>query len=170
MTKRIYTIPYESVTHEGITYRSKLELRWHIFLDTLGIVHTYEPKRFVFPEFYGTDCYIYSPDFALLSCPFNFIEIKPTLPLVNEYAKCRILSSLGYSVALLAGGCNPDVTVYLFQDGSRKYIKKTSVFLQQCFQFKLNGRQGETVVALKMVLGKRGNFAKAFEAAYKFKA
>ncbi len=169
MSDRIYTIPYESVDYCGIHFKSKLECRWYIFLTTLGVTATYEPKRFIFPEFYGQDnMYIFTPDFGLLSCNYSYIEIKPTQPLASEYGKCRALSELGFKVAIFAGGCNPDVQIYLFENGHRKYIPRTSVFLQQCFQFKLNGRQGETVVALKTVLGK-GNYDKAFRKAWEAK-
>lgn len=165
----MYHIPYQSITYEGITYKSVLECRYHIFLSTLGVIHTYEPKRFSFPEFYGTDCYIYTPDFALLSCNYDYLEIKPSAPTVQEYAKLRALSQRGYKCALFAGRCHPDMQVYLFEDGHRKYISRTSVFLQQCFQFKLNGRQGETIAALKTVLGK-GDYMKAFRKAWEWKA
>ena len=164
MSDRIYTIPYEPVTYDGYNFRSKLECRWYVFFNALGVVSVYEPKRF----YLGYEI-IYTPDFALLSCPFDYIEIKPTTPLAEEYGKCRALSELGFKVALFAGSCNPDVTVYLFQDGSRRYIKKTSTFLQQCFQFKLNGRQGETIAALKVVLGKHRGWDKAWKAAWDFK-
>ena len=163
MSDRIYTIPYESIDYEGVKYRSKLECRWHVFLDTLGIIHIYEPKRFYFSDT------VYTPDFGIIAQGYDYLEIKFSAPTPDEYSKCRRLSELGYKVAILAGKCSPDVQVYLFEDGHRRYIPRTSVFLQQCFQFKLNGRQGETIAALKLVLGK-GNYTKAFNAAYKFKS
>ena len=164
MSDRIYNIPYKPTIYEGIPFKSVLEVRWYIFLETLGVISVYEPKRF----YLGYEV-LYTPDFALLSCPFDYLEIKPTAPLAEEYGKCRALSELGFKVAIFAGGCNPDVQVYLFENGHRKYIPRTSVFLQQCFQFGLNGRQGETVAALKVVLGK-GNYARAFKCAWEWKA
>jgi len=163
---RTYNIPYESIDYSGYHFKSKLECRWFIFFETLGIVSVYEPKKFYLSEFHNA----YIPDFALLSCPFDYIEIKPTEPLADEYGKCRALSQMGFNVALFAGKCSPDVTVYLFQNGHRKYVPRTSAFLQQCFQFKLNGRQGETVAALKTVLGKHRNWDKAWRKAWEFKA
>ena len=164
MSDRIYTIPWQPITYAGIRFKSKLECRWYVFFEALRTVSIYEPKQFYLPEFQNW----YIPDFALLSCPFDYIEIKPTSPLPDEYGKCRALSELGFKVALFAGSCNPDVQVYLFENGHRKSIPRTSAFLQQCFQFKLNGRQGETVAALKTVLGK-GNYSRAFKAAWEFK-
>ncbi len=147
-------------------YDSVLEVRWTRFLTELGIIHSYHPRVFVFPEFYGQpELYTYEIDYGLASAPYDFLEIKPTSPpTVNEYAKIRALSQLGYKCAIFAGGCNPDVQIYLFEYGHRKYIPRTSVFLQQCFQFRLNGRQGETAAALKMVLSK-GSYDKAFRKA-----
>lgn len=164
MIDRVYNIPYEPTDYAGFHFKSRLEVRWFIFFEALGIASVYEPKRFIFPE------YVYTPDFALLSCPFDYIEIKPTQPLAVEYGKCRQLSELGFNVALFAGGCHPDVQVYLWKNGQRKYIPRSSAFLQQCFQFKLNGRQGETIAALKMVLGKHKRWDKAFRKAWEFKA
>ena len=168
MSDRIYTIEWQPTLYNSITYRSKLEARWAVFFSSLGVIHSYEPRTFYFPEHSG-DLHQYTPDFGILT-EYDFIEIKFSTPTNTEYAKVRILSQRGYKCAILAGGCNPDVQVYLIEDGSRRYIKRTSVFLQQCFQFKLTGKQGETVAALKVVLGKRGNFIKAFEAAWRFKA
>lgn len=163
MSDRIYTIPYESIDYEGVKYRSKLECRWHVFLDTLGIIHIYEPKRFYFGDT------IYTPDFGIVAQEYDYIEVKPTNPTPMEYYKCRALSSQGFKVALFAGKCSPDVQVYLWENGTRRYIPRSSAFLQQCFQFRLTGRQGETIAALKTVLGKRGNFTKAFKVAWGFK-
>lgn len=33
--------------HGGIRYRSRTQARWAVFLDTLGLEHAYEPKRFL---------------------------------------------------------------------------------------------------------------------------
>ena len=168
MSDRIYDIPYKPTTYEGVSYKSVAEVRLHIFLSALGIVHTYEPKTFYFGELYGTDNYIYTPDFGIIA-NYDFIEYKPTSPTPNEWDKCKALSRRGYKVAIFTGKCSIDGRIYLLENGHQKYIPRSSAFLQQCFQFKLNGRQGETVAALKTVLGKKGNFTKAFEAAYRFK-
>ncbi len=170
MSDRSYTIEWQPTLYNGVTYRSKLEARWAVFFNSLGVIHSYEPRTFYFAEFYGqADLYQFTPDFGILA-GYDFLEMKFSAPTVNEYAKIRALSERGYKCAIFAGGCNPDVKVYLFENGHRKYIPRTSVFLQQCFQFKLNGRQGETVTALKMVLGKHRNWDKAWKAAREWKA
>ncbi len=168
MSDRIYSINWQPTLYNGIIYRSKLEARWAVFFNSLGVIHSYEPRTFYFPE-HGGDLHQYTPDFGILT-EYDFIEIKFSTPTNTEYAKVRILSQRGYKCAIFAGGCNPDVQVYLFENGSRKYVPRSSAFLQQCFQFKLNGRQGETVAALKTVLGKHRNWDKAFREAWEFKA
>ena len=171
MSDRIYSIPWKQPLYNGTMYDSVLEVRWTRFLTELGVIHSYHPRVFTFPEFYGQpELYTYEIDYGLASAPYDFLEIKPTPPTVNEYSKVRALSQRGYKCAIFAGGCNPDVQVYLFENGHRKYIPRTSVFLQQCFQFRLNGRQGETVAALKVVLGKHRNWDKAFRKAWEWKA
>ena len=167
MSDRIYDIPWQSITYEGISFRSIAEVRLHIFLSALGIIHTYEPKTFYFPELYGTDNYVYTPDFGIIA-NYDFIEYKPTSPTPNEWDKCKALSQRGYKVAIFTGECSIDGRIYLLKNGHQKYIPRTSIFLQQCFQFGLSGKQGETVAALKTVLG-RGNYTKAFRKTWEAK-
>lgn len=58
--------------YQGYRFRSRLEARWAVFLDTLGVKYQYEPEGF---ELVGAGRYL--PDFWLpdLDC---WIEIKPT--------------------------------------------------------------------------------------------
>lgn len=169
MSDRIYSIDWKPTMYNGVLYRSRLEAKWACFFDAMGIIHTYECKRFIFPEHYGTETYVYTPDFCLLSCGYDYIEVKPTSPTPVEWDKCKALSLMGFKVAIFTGSCTPDARLYLLENGHQKYIPRSSAFLQQCFQFKLNGRQGETIAALKVVLGK-GNYSKAFRKAWEFKA
>ena len=57
--------------YNGYKFRSRLEARWAVFFDTLGIEYEYEPEGFEFED--GTR---YLPDFWMPTeeC---FIEIKP---------------------------------------------------------------------------------------------
>lgn len=59
----------ETVYH-GYRFRSRLEARWAVFFDALGIAWTYEP------EGYDLNGKWYLPDFWLPEFPL-FIEIKP---------------------------------------------------------------------------------------------
>lgn len=58
--------------YNGFLFRSRLEARWAVFFDTLGVAYRYEPEGYVLRD--GTH---YLPDFWLpeLDC---WIEIKPS--------------------------------------------------------------------------------------------
>ena len=74
-------------TYRGYKFRSRLEARWAVFFDTLGIQWEYEP------EGYQLDNGIYYlPDFWLsdFDC---FAEVKPARFTQKEFDKCRKLSS-----------------------------------------------------------------------------
>lgn len=61
--------PIETV-YNGYRFRSRLEARWAVFFDTLGIEYIYEPEGFTFPD--GTN---YLPDFYLPKMN-TFFEVK----------------------------------------------------------------------------------------------
>ena len=61
--------PIETV-YNGYRFRSRLEARWAVFFDTLGIEYIYEPEGFTFPA--GTN---YLPDFYLPKMN-TFFEVK----------------------------------------------------------------------------------------------
>lgn len=78
-------------------FRSRLEARWALFFDRVGIAWDYEPEGFSLPV-NGR----YLPDFWL---PENacYVEIKPFLkPEPKETAKCKELSQ-EHSVLLICG-------------------------------------------------------------------
>ncbi len=78
--------PIETVFH-GHKFRSRLEARYAVLLDHLGVNWDYEPEGF------DLDGVRYLPDFWLpaLNC---FLEIKPTAPVLNsdEWTKAEALS------------------------------------------------------------------------------
>lgn len=56
--------------YNGYRFRSRLEARWAVFFDALGVKYEYEPQGFTFDD--GT-CYL--PDFYLPDCDL-WIEVK----------------------------------------------------------------------------------------------
>lgn len=86
-------------TYRGVQYRSRLEARWAVFFDELGIEHAFEYEGFDLPSGW------YVPDFWLpkMSC---WIEIKPTEPTYDspEVKKCDELSRATQSRVFLAFG------------------------------------------------------------------
>lgn len=65
-------IPALPTKHAGVLFRSRLEARYAVFFDSLGIRWEYEPQGFLLPSGDG-----YLPDFWLpdLGC---YAEVKPT--------------------------------------------------------------------------------------------
>jgi hypothetical protein len=62
--------PIETV-YNGYRFRSRLEARWAVFFDALGIKYEYEPEGFELD-----DGYHYLPDFYLPAME-TYVEIKP---------------------------------------------------------------------------------------------
>jgi hypothetical protein len=77
--------PIETV-YKGYRFRSRLEARFAVFFDHLGINWDYEKEGYILPD--GAS---YLPDFWLpdQDC---FIEIKGTSPTREESDKCRLLA------------------------------------------------------------------------------
>lgn len=78
--------------YRGYKFRSRLEARWAVFFDALGVKWDYEPEGFKFEEnkwckmgetFYLPDFYI--PDLAM------YVEIKPYDLSDEEIYKCEML-------------------------------------------------------------------------------
>lgn len=66
-------------TYGGVKFRSRLEARWAVFFDALGLTWEYEPEAFVLSD--GSS---YLPDFRVngmaggaIDGAFTFVEVKP---------------------------------------------------------------------------------------------
>jgi len=111
--------------YNGYRFRSRLEARWAVFFDALGIEYEYEPEGFDL-EPYG----YYLPDFHLteLDC---WVEVKPEMPDLRQPGieaaeKChRLAVTINEVVLLLTGGFgyNGDGTV----DGEGPYVYEHEV-------------------------------------------
>jgi hypothetical protein len=104
--------PIETV-YRGYRFRSRLEARWAVFFDALGIQFEYEPNA------YQTHLGGYLPDFYL---PFVeggiFVEVKPfggfDGPAIE---KCMVLSVRTQKPCLFALGPPNDVFYLMISDG-----------------------------------------------------
>jgi hypothetical protein len=102
--------------YDGVRYRSRIEARWAIFMDTLSIEHEYERE--------GFDCgngVYYLPDFWLPALKV-WIEVKGELPTPGEERKAVLLANgTGHPVYTAVGGFHhaPPMGLYLpgFDDG-----------------------------------------------------
>lgn len=73
--------------YSGYRFRSRLEARWAIFFDQLGVRWVYEQEGFELPS--GR----YLPDF-LLPALDSFVEIKPVAPSREEQLACLELADV----------------------------------------------------------------------------
>ena len=89
--------------YNSLLFRSRLEARWAVFFDTLGIEYLYEPEGYVLkpPPPSEEEPIYYLPDFWLpkQNC---WIEIKPVSPSDEEEDKAT----------RLAYGSNKDVYIF----------------------------------------------------------
>lgn len=85
----------------GPRYRSRLEARWAVFFETIGIEYEYEKQGF------DLDGVPYLPDFWLPE-PFVWMEVKGADPSRAEQEKCRRLAMAGCPVMLFTGEIQPD--------------------------------------------------------------
>jgi hypothetical protein len=94
--------------YKGYRFRSRLEARWAVFFDALGIEWLYEDQGYVLPD--GT-CYL--PDFFLPKLYGGmFVEVKPR---GHDSPEARALArSQPYPVLLLDGV--PESRVYYWVD------------------------------------------------------
>lgn len=96
--------------YKGYHFRSRLEARWAVFFDALGIEWEYEPEGFELSD--GTR---YLPDFWLAShnpkSKGSYVEVKPSGNF-GDFKKAELFSAdSGYDIILLDG--IPDTCLYL---------------------------------------------------------
>ncbi len=87
--------------------RSRLEARWAVYLDTLGLQWEYEPEGF------ETSAGRYLPDFLLRVRGQVWAEVKPTIDLITEgeLARMRAFADMiGHPLLLLVG--TPQMQMY----------------------------------------------------------
>jgi hypothetical protein len=97
--------------YNGNFFRSRLEARWAVFFDALGVPYEYEAEGYDLPE--GQR---YLPDFWLPRESF-FIEVKPHEPSVVEVAKARALvkasgKRLAFAVGVPTEDFSPTLVIF----------------------------------------------------------
>jgi len=110
--------------YKGYRFRSRLEARWAVFFDSMGIEYQYELEGFEFPN--GTR---YLPDF-FLPCPEYMKESIPALPdgkwvevkgsktpTEEEQNKLFLLSQMTGQECVMLCGTVGDQEVYTAFDG-----------------------------------------------------
>jgi len=121
--------PLETL-YQGVRFRSRLEARWAVFYDNIGMPWVYEPEGYMLKD--GL-CYL--PDFYLPKLK-AFIEIKPEEPSKKEYDKCTLLAELTRKKVYLFFGPIP-----YGREGSYEYCCLSSEFSNSAYCF-LPGERG----------------------------
>ena len=94
-------------SYNGVPYRSLLEVRWVVCLETLGLPVHYEPASYVIPG--G----LYVPDLWLPAVQ-HFLEIKPEAPKPEAISKAtRLFHRYKRPVFFLCGFPNTDTRLHL---------------------------------------------------------
>lgn len=86
MSARIRAVPTE---YAGVVFRSRLEARWAVFMDTVGIMWEYEPERVQLP---GGGTYL--PDFR--TAAGAYIEVKGAEDNLDKPYLIRAAAVLGH--------------------------------------------------------------------------
>lgn len=97
---RFKAVPTE---YKGIVFRSKLEARYAVGLDRLGVEWVYEGKAFA-----SSDGTIYTPDFYLPALDLYF-EVKGEMR-TADYHRIEVFHSLGHNIAI--GHATGTMTLY----------------------------------------------------------
>lgn len=101
--------------YKGYNFRSRLEARWAVFFDALGISWEYEPEGFELPD--GTR---YLPDFFLKDNWHRgpYVEIKPIEPTPAEVEKLRqVCEGLGAYGLLIVGAPGEELVITIHKEG-----------------------------------------------------
>ena len=100
--------------YAGCRFRSRLEARWAVFFDTLGVRWEYEPEGFTLSD--GAN---YLPDFLLTDCG-TWVEVKGSEAALNKDLMVQAAYELphreGTWVSLLILGPIPDITPFMTLD------------------------------------------------------
>lgn len=80
---RTYDTPAKSTFYNGNRFSSRLEARWAVYFDELGVSYNYGPEWFELPN------YNYLPDFWIYDDPETcfWLEIKFSYPNEDEISK-----------------------------------------------------------------------------------
>jgi hypothetical protein len=101
------TIKAIETYYKGYRFRSRLEARWAVFFDALGIKYQYEPQGFRISNRYPDDGgpFVYLPDFYLPGCDI-YVEVKGQIhhqPLLDQIVDCLDFGNLPGRGLILVG-------------------------------------------------------------------
>lgn len=89
-------------TYAGCAFRSRLEARWAVFFDALGVAWQYEPEGFIVTDMASKATTPYLPDF-FLSDLGTWVEVKGDWSSVDDEYFAMLANAVDW------GGCLPGV-------------------------------------------------------------
>ncbi len=108
--------------YKGYAFRSRLEARYAVFLDGLGVPYDYEPEGFALA---GIN---YLPDFRLTKARC-WLEVKGQMPNEDEIEKAkRLANATGWPVFIVWGD---PVSTFVLSDGGILLITVNRTALPQ---------------------------------------
>ena len=115
--------PIETV-YNGYRFRSRLEARWAVFFDALGIRYEYEKEGYELSDPRNGKVFQYLPDFYLPE-ENVFVEIKGTVPTDDERNKAGLLAYCTEKLTGIVAGNIGEETILGFNP--RKKISDTQI-------------------------------------------
>ena len=100
MTEKLKPI---ETTYNGYRFRSRLEARWAVFFDALGVKYEYEKEGYDLGE-----AGWYLPDFWLPQSEM-WAEVKAVEYTPNDLQKCHVLAAKTHHMTLLLCGVPSDI-------------------------------------------------------------
>lgn len=134
-----YPISPIPTVYKGTSFSSRLEARWAVFFDLIGISWQYEPDT------YDVGKTAYRPDFWLSNMPV-FAEVKPTWPHFSgdPLEKCFQLSRATQEAVVLLDG-PPDFKGYRIMTPNGLYNKCDAIITKR----KLHGTAERCILELQ---------------------
>lgn len=118
--------------YKGYRFRSRLEARYAVMLDTLGVQWIYEEEGY---ELGSAGRYL--PDFTIPASEKIWIEIKPSFPTLIEFDKARELARQGDGTVFIAAGTPGEEKIWLVSDKEICGPDLTNGYPVWCDLFKL---------------------------------
>lgn len=127
--------------YKGYRFRSRLEARWAVFFDTLGVKWEYEKEGYDLGKlgWYLPDFWLPRPEWGL------WVEIKPREASCDEKQKCQALSLLTNSIVVLVAGSPwpEEYDISVFDTG--RHLTKVDNSQREITQWALWGESKSTV-------------------------
>ena len=120
--------PIETV-YNGYLFRSRLEARWAVFFDALGIGYEYEPEGFDIDGIWYLPDFLLHPDRPDIYVPPMYVEIKPRTfePSPREKNAFGGMADAGHMLTLISGQPYGDFRAIGYFDGE-EFEYTTTIF------------------------------------------